>query len=61
MLKEVEAYLTKLADLRNQAKTLLEGLPPEALDWRPIREKETWRPIPWRSLPSTWPDRRPSG
>lgn len=37
MLKEVEAYLTKLADLRNQAKTLLEGLPPEALEWRPIR------------------------
>ena len=37
MLKEVQAYLTKLADLRNQAKTLLDGLPPEALDWRPIR------------------------
>jgi uncharacterized damage-inducible protein DinB len=37
MLKEVQAYLTKLADLRNQAKTLLEGLPPEALDWRPVR------------------------
>ena len=37
MLKEVEAYLAKLADLRNQANSLLEGLPPEALDWRPIR------------------------
>lgn len=37
MLKEVQAYLTKLGDLRNQAKTLLEGLPPEALDWRPIQ------------------------
>ncbi|NWF55572.1 MAG: DinB family protein [Syntrophaceae bacterium] len=37
MLKEVEAYLAKLGDLRNQAKTLLEGLPPEALDWRPIQ------------------------
>jgi hypothetical protein len=37
MLKEVQAYLTKLGDLRNQAKTLLEGLPPEALDWQPIR------------------------
>jgi hypothetical protein len=37
MLKEVEAYLAKLGDLRNQAKALLEGLPPEALDWRPIR------------------------
>ena len=37
MLKEVETYLTKLGDLRNQAKALLDGLPPEALDWRPIR------------------------
>jgi uncharacterized damage-inducible protein DinB len=37
MLKEVQAYLTKLGDLRNQAKALLEGLPPEALDWRPIQ------------------------
>ncbi|MCX5919186.1 MAG: DUF664 domain-containing protein [Deltaproteobacteria bacterium] len=37
MLKEVQAYLTKLGDLRNQAKTLLEGLSPEGLDWRPIQ------------------------
>jgi hypothetical protein len=37
MLKEIQAYLTKLGDLRNQAKALLEGLPPEALDWRPIQ------------------------
>ena len=37
MLKEVQIYLTKLGDLRNQAKALLEGLPPEALDWRPIQ------------------------
>jgi hypothetical protein len=37
MLKEVQAYLTKLGDLRNQAKSLLDGLPAEALDWRPIR------------------------
>jgi hypothetical protein len=37
MMKEVQAYLTKLGDLRNQAKALLEGLPPEALDWRPIQ------------------------
>ena len=37
MLKEVQAYLTKLGDLRNQVKTLLEGLPPDALDWRPIQ------------------------
>ncbi len=39
MLKEVQAYLTKLSDLRNQAKSLLDGLPAEALDWRPIREE----------------------
>lgn len=37
MLKEVQAYLTKLDGLRNQAKALLEGLSPEALDWRPIQ------------------------
>jgi len=37
MLKEVQAYLTKLGDLRNQAKSLLDGLPAEALEWRPIR------------------------
>jgi len=37
MRKEIQAYLTKLGDLRNQAKTLLEGLPQEALDWRPIQ------------------------
>jgi uncharacterized damage-inducible protein DinB len=37
MLKEIQAYLTKLDDLRNQVKALLEGLPPEALDWRPIQ------------------------
>jgi uncharacterized damage-inducible protein DinB len=37
MLQEVQAYLTKLGELRNQAKSLLDGLPAEALDWRPIR------------------------
>jgi uncharacterized damage-inducible protein DinB len=37
MLKEIQGYLTKLGDLRNQAKTLLEGLPVEALDWRPFQ------------------------
>ena len=37
MRKEIQVYLTRLGDLRHQVKTLLEGLPPEALDWRPIR------------------------
>lgn len=37
MLKEIHGYLTTLSDLRNQIKNLLEGLPPEALDWRPIQ------------------------
>jgi uncharacterized damage-inducible protein DinB len=39
MLKEIQTYLTQLGDLRNQVKTLLEGLSPEALDWRPIQEE----------------------
>ena len=36
MLQEIQAYLTELDDLRNQVRGLLEGLPQEALDWRPI-------------------------
>ncbi len=36
MLKEIETYLSFLNDLRGQVKTLLEGLPKEALDWRPL-------------------------
>jgi uncharacterized damage-inducible protein DinB len=36
MLPEVQAYLTDLGELRDQVKGLLEGLPQEALDWRPI-------------------------
>jgi len=36
MLKEIESYLSFLNDLRGQVKTLLEGLPQEALDWRPL-------------------------
>ncbi len=39
MIKEIENYLLVLNDLRNQAKTLLEGLPQEALDWRPINDE----------------------
>jgi len=36
MVKEIENYLSFLNDFRNQVKTLLEGLPKEALDWLPI-------------------------
>jgi uncharacterized damage-inducible protein DinB len=36
MLPEVDAYLTDLGELRDQVKSLLEGLPQEALDWRPL-------------------------
>ncbi len=36
MLKEIETYLSFLNDLRGQIKTLLQGLPKEALDWKPI-------------------------
>jgi uncharacterized damage-inducible protein DinB len=36
MLKEIENYLSFLNDLRGQVKTLLDGLPKEALDWRPL-------------------------
>ena len=36
MLSEIQAYLTDLGELRDQVKSLLEGLDQEALDWRPI-------------------------
>ena len=36
MLQEIQDYLTELDDLRTQIKGLLEGLPQEGLDWRPI-------------------------
>jgi uncharacterized damage-inducible protein DinB len=39
MLPEIQSYLALLNDLRGQVKTLLEGLPQEALDWPPIKEK----------------------
>lgn len=39
MLKEIETYLSFLNDLRGQIKTLLEGLPKEALDWKPLEGK----------------------
>jgi uncharacterized damage-inducible protein DinB len=37
MLKEIEGYLSILTDLRAQVKKGLEGLPTEALDWRPTK------------------------
>ena len=36
MIKEIQGYLTTLNELQDQIKSLLEGLPQEALDWRPI-------------------------
>ncbi len=37
MIHEIQGYLSSLNELRAQLKTLLEGLPAEALDWQPIR------------------------
>ena len=37
MSKEIQEYLTTLNQLQDQIKSLLEGLPQEALDWRPIQ------------------------
>ena len=36
MIKEIQGYLTTMNELRDQIKSVLEGLPEEALDWRPI-------------------------
>ena len=36
MTKEIQGYLTAMNEMREQVKSLLEGLPQEALDWRPI-------------------------
>ena len=37
MIKEVQGYLATINELQDQIKSLLEGLPQEALDWRPIQ------------------------
>jgi hypothetical protein len=37
MIKEIQGYLTAIGELQDQIKSLLEGLPQEALDWQPIR------------------------
>jgi hypothetical protein len=36
MIKEIQGYLTAMNELRDQIKSMLEGLPEEALDWHPI-------------------------
>ena len=36
MTKEVQGYLATMNEMREQVKSLLEGLPEEALDWRSI-------------------------
>jgi uncharacterized damage-inducible protein DinB len=37
MASEIKTYLSVLNDLRDQVKKLLDGVPMEALDWRPIK------------------------
>jgi len=37
VISELENYLSRLEDLRGQMTNLLRGLPPEALNWRPLR------------------------
>jgi hypothetical protein len=36
MTREIQGYLSAMNELRDQIKSILEGLPEEALDWRPI-------------------------
>ncbi len=36
MIKEIQGHLTTINELQDQMKNLLDGLPQEALDWRPI-------------------------
>ena len=36
MLKEIQSYLTILGELQDQIKKILDGLPQEAMEWRPI-------------------------
>ena len=37
MIKEIQGYLNTMNELRDQIKTLLEGLTQEALDWQPFQ------------------------
>lgn len=40
MLAEVQQYVNMIEDLRGQVGDLLVGLPPEALNWRPVQGRE---------------------
>ena len=40
MNDELKSYLSMIDDLRSQVITLLEGLPAEALNWRPIESEQ---------------------
>ncbi len=40
MLSELENYVQRIEDLRAQVRSLLDGLPREALNWRPIEDSE---------------------
>lgn len=39
MIPEAASYLERIEDLRGQVRQLVAGLPPEALNWRPIRDR----------------------
>lgn len=38
MLSELDNYVQRIEDLRGQVRSLVEGLPAEALNWRPVEE-----------------------
>lgn len=40
MLSELDSYLTRLEDLRSQVLNLINDLPVDALNWRPIEDKD---------------------
>jgi len=40
LLTELEGYLQRIQDLRDQVAGLIEGLPQEALDWRPLPARD---------------------
>ena len=40
MLSELDNYLQRIEDLRGQVRAVIEGLPAEALNWRPIEGDE---------------------
>jgi uncharacterized damage-inducible protein DinB len=41
MLSELDNYLERIEDLRGQVRSLIEALPAEALNWRPIEGEDT--------------------